>query len=110
MTPQAENVNPGQAGDIKAPTLWTVGKPETSEYYYDGAYPSHVLEKLRTELDKYWPPDFVDLSSVWISRTVTSDLILLFLQALPNNGSRIDPGASRGAGRGAGSGAGRGAR
>ena len=61
---QADTPGPSQAGDAKPPSLWTTGKPTTPEYYYDGAYPSHELSKSKSEDQKYWPPNFVDLSSV----------------------------------------------
>ena len=49
--------------------------PTTSDYHYDGAYPDFTLKKGLDEYSRYWPPDLIDLSSVWVGQIVKSDLI-----------------------------------
>lgn len=59
---------------VKEPTLWTVGKTPGPEYYYDGIFPKHVLDKDNRGDDKYWPPDLLDLSSAAIAKIALSNL------------------------------------
>ena len=56
------------------PTLWLNGHPKNANYYYDGVAPSFTLRKNDFNHQHLFPPQHLDLSSLWVMKIAESDL------------------------------------